>query len=119
MRPIIRRAAVLLLFTPILGFAVRDGLVTIEPEMAKRFGKLMSDEADKIEKPQVKIIADPEKANGVHAPEKVGTLIVPQKNLQFNEELAAKFKEEKGAPLAYLFLYHLSPVIDGKTSDAT
>src|SRR5262249_10571088 len=34
-----------------------------------------------------------------------------------SEELAAKFKETKGASLAYLFLYHLTPVINGSGAD--
>jgi hypothetical protein len=99
--------------------AIRDNLQPIEPELAKVFGKRLSEEADKIQKPQVKIASDSEKANGVHAPEKAGTLIVPQKDLIEGEELAAKFKEEKGAPLAYLFLYHLSPVINGTSADVS
>jgi hypothetical protein len=97
--------------------ALADGLMPIEPEQAKRFGKILSGEADKIEKPQIRISADPDKASGVHAPDKLGTLIIPQKDLKFNDELAAKFKEEKGASLAYLFLYHLTPVIEGGAAD--
>ena len=109
---------VVCLVLPVLA-AVVDGLEPIEPEMAHRFGKILSDEADKITKPQIKIVADPDKANGVHAPEKAGILVVPQKDLKESEELAEKFKTEKGASLAYLFLYHLTPVIDGQPVDAS
>lgn len=101
---------------PVLA-AVVDDLEPIEAEMAHRFGKLLSDEADKIAKPQIKIIADPDKANGVHAPKKAGMLVVPQKDLKESEELAEKFKTEKGASLAYLFLYNLVPVIDNQPVD--
>ena len=107
---------VVCLVLPVLA-AVIDGLEPIEPEMAHAFGKILSDEADKIDKPQIKITADPDKANGVHAPEKAGLLVVPQKDLKEGEELAEKFKTEKGASLAYLFLYHLVPVIDGQPVD--
>ena len=96
-----------------------DDLTPIEPELAKKFGKILADEADKFEKPQVKITADADKANGVHVPDKVGVLIVPQKDLKESEELAAKFKADKGASLAYLFMYHVLPVIDGKPVEAS
>ena len=97
--------------------AVPDDLSPIEPELAKKFGKLLADQAAKFEKPQVKVEADADKANGVHVPEKVGVIIVPQKDLKESEELAAKFKAEKGTPLAFLFLYNVTPVIDGKPVD--
>lgn len=109
---------VVCLVLPVLA-AVVDGLEPIEPDMAHRFGKILSDEADKITKPQIKITADPDKANGVHAPEKAGILVVPQKDLKESEELAEKFKTEKGASLAYLFLYNIVPVIDGQPVDAS
>lgn len=96
-----------------------DDLVPIEPEMARKFGKLLSDEAAKIEKPQVKVEADPEKAVGVHSPTKAGLLVVPQKDLIESAELDAKFDGERGAPIANLFLYHISPVVEGKPADAS
>ena len=99
--------------------ASSDGLTPIEPDMAKAFGKRLSEEAAKLEKPQIKIEADSEKANGVHAPDKMGIIVVPQKDLKESEELAAKFKTEKGASLAYLFMYHVVPVIDGKAVDVS
>ena len=104
------------LVLPVLA-AVVEGLEPLEPEFAHRFGKILSDEADKIAKPQIKVAADPDKANGLHVPHKVGVLVVPQKELKESEELAAKFKTEKGASLAYLFLYNLVPVIDGQPVD--
>ena len=99
--------------------AYNDGLVPIEPEMAKQVGKRLSEEAAKLEKPQIKIEADSDKANGLHSPGKAGVLIVPQKDLKESEELAAKFKVDKGASLAFLFMYHIVPVIEGKTLDAS
>jgi hypothetical protein len=109
---------VLCLVLPALA-AVVDGLEPIEADLAHRFGKMLADEADKITKPQIKIAADPDKAVGLHVPTKVGLLVVPQKDLKESEELAEKFKTEKGASLAYLFLYNLSPVIDGQPVDAS
>jgi hypothetical protein len=109
---------VVCLVLPVLA-AVVDGLEPIEAELAHRFGKLLSDEADKISKPQIKISADADKAVGLHVPQKVGILVVPQKELKESEELAEKFKSDKGASLAYLFLYNLVPVIDGQPVDAS
>jgi hypothetical protein len=97
--------------------STQEGLEPISQELAQRIGKQLSDEAAKIEKPQVKIEAQPEKSNGVHAPGKAGALVVPQKDLQPNQELADKFKTEKGASLAFLFLYNVTPVIGGKPVD--
>jgi hypothetical protein len=96
---------------------VSDELTAIEPEQAKMIGKRLSDEAAIIDKPQVKIDADPEKAVGLHAPKKAGMLIVPVKGLQETEDVGATFQSEAGGPLAYLFLYHIVPVIDGKKVD--
>jgi hypothetical protein len=108
----------LILVLPVVA-AFADGLQPIEPEMARQFGKMLADAADKFDKPQIKIAADPDKATGLHVPEKVGLLVVPQKDLKESEELAEKFKTDKGASLAYLFLYNLVPVIDGKPVDAS
>ena len=96
-----------------------ESLESIPEDDAQKFGAAMAKAASKIEDAQVKVEGDAKKANGVHVPETVGVLVVPQKDLVESEELAAKFKEEKGAPLAYLFAYHLVPVIDGNRVDAS
>jgi hypothetical protein len=119
MTTIVRSAVLIaLVSTPVVA-VLQDGPQAIEPAMAQAFGKKLADEAAKIQKPQVKVTADSEKANGVHMPHKAGTLVVPEKDLMEGAELAAKFKEEKGTPIAYLFLYHLSPVINGAPADAS
>jgi hypothetical protein len=96
-----------------------EGLTPIEAETAQRVAQQLITEAGKIEKPQVKIDGDPSKAVGLHAPDKAGLLLVPQKDLQESEQLAEKFKSDPGASLAYLFLYHITPVIDGKALDGS
>jgi hypothetical protein len=45
-------------------------------------------------------------------------MVVPQKDLNSGDELGAKFKSAKGASLAYLFMYHVLPVIDDKMVEA-
>ncbi len=110
--------AILILVLPSAN-AIADGLEPIGSEEAKQLAKRLCEEAAKVEKPQIKIEPDAEKANGLHSPGKVGLMIVPQKDLKEGEELAAKFKTDKGASLAFLFLYNLAPVIDGKTVDAS
>lgn len=96
-----------------------DDLQAIGKDDAQRFGKILSEAAAKLEKPQVKIDGDADKAVGLHAPEKLGMLLVPQKDLKESEELEEKFKADTGASLAYLFLYHLVPVIDGQPVDGS
>jgi hypothetical protein len=95
-----------------------EDLDRIPADMAQNIGAQLVEKAAELDKLQVKIEPDSQKANGVHVPKKIGALIVPQKDLTESEELAAKFKVEAGAPLALLFLYHIVPVIDGKALDA-
>jgi hypothetical protein len=60
----------------------------------------------------VKVEPDPGKANGVHKPEEVGVLIVPQKGLT-EDKLRDAAKAEAGAGVAFLFTYRLVPVVNG------
>lgn len=94
-------------------------LEAIPSELAQGIGKLLAAEASKLEKQPVAISADSDKANGLHVPEQAGVLIVPQKDLKETEELAAQFKAEKGAPLGYLFLYHVMPIVKGQPVDSS
>lgn len=87
---------------------------SIPSDLAQQLATKISEDASKIDKLKFKVDADAEKANGFHVPAKVGALIVPQKDLKESEELAAKFKMDPGASLAYLFVYHLTPLVDGK-----
>jgi hypothetical protein len=86
----------------------------IPQDLAQKLAVKISEDASKLEKLKFTVDADTEKANGFHVPGKVGALIVPQKGLKESEELAAKFKMDPGASLAYLFCYHMTPVVDGK-----
>jgi hypothetical protein len=101
----------LLLLPSILGAAEFEAIPT---ELAQNLAQRFSEEVGKIEKLKFKVEADQEKANGFHIPGKVGALIVPQKGLKESEELAAKFKMDPGATLAYLFLFHMAPVVEKK-----
>jgi len=104
----------------LLAFAAAHAVDVFEPleaGFAEEFGKRFVAVADQFEQPQIKIQADPRKANGVHVPDKVGVLVVPQKDLQESEELAAQFKTDKGAALGLLFMYHAVPVLDDKAVD--
>jgi len=103
------------LFIPLVANAAE--LVPIPTEDALGLGRKLVEQAAKIATPQITINAEVEKANGVHVQRKMGILVVPQKDLKESEELAAKFKTDSGASLAYLFLHHLVPVVDGKRID--
>lgn len=99
-------------FLPTMAAAVE--FEAINPELAQPLATKLSEDASKIEKLKFKVEGDSEKANGFHIPSKVGALIVPQKGLKESEELAAKFKMDPGASTAYLFMYHMVPVVEGK-----
>ena len=100
-------------------FLVAQDIRPVPEDQARSIGAKLVELADKIDKPQVKIESDASKANGIHVPDKLGILVIPQKDLKESDELAAKFKAERGAPLAYLFAYRVLPVIDGKRIDAS
>jgi hypothetical protein len=88
----------------------------IPDDFVRQLAPALVEQAGKFEA-KIKIDADLEKANGFHVPSKLGALIVPQKDLKESAELAAKFQTEPGAPLGYLFMFHLIPIADGKKID--
>jgi hypothetical protein len=96
-----------------------DDLEPIPPEIIAKVAKRLADDAAKFDNPQIKIEPDVDKANGLHKPQKAGLLVIPQEDLKEGEELAAKFKTERGAALALLFCYKIVPVIEGKPVDAS
>ena len=96
-----------------------DDLESLPLEAAQKYGALLAEQADKIEKPQVKVQANAEKANGVHVPEELGLLVVPQQDLEENEELVAKLNAESGTPLGYLFALRVVPIVNGERIDAS
>jgi hypothetical protein len=96
----------------------QEELEPIERETATKFASRLSELAGRIEKPQVNIDAEPDKAVGLHRPRRAGVLVVPQKDLKEenadNEATKAAVKSENGAPLGYLFLYRIVPVHEDK-----
>ena len=90
--------------------AAAEELESIGADAARRIAERLSEEAKKIQNPQVMIAPDFEKAQGVHRPGEAGVLIVPQKGLKEGEELDA-VKQESGAGLAFLFTYRIVPVV--------
>jgi len=93
-------------------------LERIPDDFVRQLTPALLEQAGKLDLGKIKVEADVEKANGVHLPKKLGALIVPQKDLKESAELAAKFQAEPGAPIGYLFMYHLLPIVDGKKIDA-
>lgn len=99
--------------------AIAVDLEPISGDLTKALGERLSELAGKIENPRIHVDADAEKANGVHLPDRLGVMVVPQKGLKESDELAAKFQTPTGAELAYLFCYHVVPVRDGQPIDAS
>lgn len=98
---------------------VAADLESIPADLARQLSTKLTEEAAKMTHPKVKIEGDAEKGSGFHVPKQLGALIVPQKGLKEGDELFAKFKTDTGASLAYLFVYHLVPVVEGKKVDAS
>jgi hypothetical protein len=97
--------------------SLQDKLDPIEPEKAREIGKKLAEAAAKIENPQVKIDPDADQAVGVHYPEKAGAILVPCKGVKEGNPDPA-VQTDPGAPLGYLFLYHITPSSNGKPADA-
>lgn len=97
--------------------AVAQDVEPVPQEMAQRLGEMLTKAAEKIEKPQVKIEADPSKSVAVAVQEvEGGVLLVPQKGL--DEENTPDMTVKNGVPLGLLFSSSpLVPVIDGKLVD--
>ncbi|MBI3837617.1 MAG: hypothetical protein HY288_06755 [Planctomycetia bacterium] len=94
--------------------AMAEDLEILDPQIAQAFAQALVEAADKIEKPQVKVEADSEKACGVHK-EQVGLILVPQKDIQPENEAVNK---DPGAPLAHLFMsVGYFPVVEDKPVD--
>ena len=94
--------------------AMAEDLEILDSQIAGAFAQALNDVAAKIEKPQVKIDADIDKACGVHK-EQTGLLLVPQKDITPENEAV---NSDPGAPLGHLFMStNFTPVIDGKPVD--
>ena len=59
------------------------------PQIAQAFAQVLTEAAEKIEKPQVKVEGDNEKACGVHK-EQTGMILVPQKDMSPENEAVNK-----------------------------
>jgi hypothetical protein len=95
--------------------AMAEDLEVLDPQIAQAFAQALVPAAEKIEKLQVKVEADTDKACGVHK-EQTGLILVPQKDIQPENDAVNK---DPGAPLAHLFMSPgFAPVIDGKPLDA-
>lgn len=96
--------------------AVAEDLEVLDPQICQAFAQALLPAAEKIEKPQVKIDADADKACGVHK-DQVGLILIPQKDIQPENDAV---NSDPGAPLGHLFMSTgYAPVIDGKPVDAS
>ena len=116
MKRMILSIAICVLAAP---FLHADDLDSISEDEAQKWGARLAALASKIEDPQIKIVGNADKANGVQGADELGFIIVPRKDLNEVDDLVPDFQSEFGAPLAYLFTYHAVPVVDGKPADAS
>ncbi len=115
MRTVVFGVVALAACTFTLASAVAADLEVLDPQIAQAFAQALTEAADKIEKPQVKVESDIEKSVGVHM-EQTGMIIVPQKDIKPENDAV---NSDPGAPLAHLFMSPgFAPVIDGKAVDA-
>src|SRR5262249_34085346 len=80
--------------------ASAEDLEQIDAQICEAFAQALVPAAEKIEKCQVKIEGDQEKACGVHK-EQVGLILVPHKQIGPDTEGIDK---DPGAPLGHLFM---------------
>jgi len=113
-----RVLAVVALFLLTPSAVLAQGLEPMSGEEAEKIAARLCELAKEIEEPQIKISPDLDQANGVHVPRELGLLVVPQKGLEESEELAAKFKTDLGAPVAYLFAYRVVPIVEDEAIES-
>lgn len=89
-------------------------LEAIPADELQGISQRLFEETGKLDSPVWRLDADLSKANGMHVPQKLGVLIIPPKDLKENDELEAKLNRPEGATLGFLYLYHLTPVVEGK-----
>ena len=96
---------------------VAQNVVSVPKETAQKLGKLMTQAAAEIEKPQVKIEGDPAKTVAVAVLDvEGGIFLVPQKGL--DEENLPDMTAKNGAPLGLFFSSsNLVPTANGKLID--
>jgi hypothetical protein len=96
--------------------AQAEDLETLDPQIAQAFAQFLTEQADGIENPQIKIEGDIEKACGVNR-EQTGLILVPQKDIA-PDAIADSVNSDPGGPIAHLFMsMGFAPVIDGKPLD--
>jgi hypothetical protein len=94
--------------------AMAEDLEILDGQIAQAFAQVLTQAAEKVEKVQVKVEADLEKACGVHR-EQTGVILVPSKDLSPENEAAGK---DPGAPVAHMFMSQgFNLVVDGKPVD--
>ena len=114
MRTVVLGVVALALCAWFAGSAIAEDLEILDPQIAQAFAQALVEAADKVEKPQVKVNADVEKACGVHL-DQVGLIIVPQKDMTPENE---GVNSDPGAPVGHLFMSDVFlPIIDGKAVD--
>jgi len=96
--------------------AQAEDLDTLDPQIAQAFAQFLTEVADKIENPQIKIEGDIEKSCGCNR-EQVGLILVPQKDLG-PEAIDDSVNSDPGGPIGHLFMsMGFTPVIDGEPLD--
>jgi hypothetical protein len=96
--------------------AVAEDLEILDPQISQAFAQFLNDEIAKVEKVQVKIEGDVEKATGVHR-EQTGLILVPQKDMKA-EDIPDAVNSDPGAPMGHLFMsMGFAPMVDGKPID--
>jgi hypothetical protein len=105
----------------VLGLAAVTATAVADPEpipqdLAVAIAKMLTEKADAQADAPIKLESDPEKATGLHKPEEAGLMVVPRKDLKV--ETVKGVEEANGMPTGYLFLYRITPVVDGKAMPA-
>jgi hypothetical protein len=99
--------------------AMAEDLEVLDSQIAQAFAQALTAVAEKVEKPQVKVEGDIEKACGVHK-EQTGLLLVPQKDVSPEGAQGDAVNSDPGAPLSHMFMSDgFTLVIDGKPVDVS
>ncbi len=96
--------------------AMAEDLEILDAQIAQAFAQVLTEAAEKLEKLQVKVEGDLEKACGVHR-EQTGVILVPNKEISPENE---GVKKDPGAPVAHMFMSQgFNLMVDGKPLDSS
>ena len=95
----------------LLGAVAMADVERIPLERAQQIAKLLQEQVAKVGDLQFKPDVDTEKPSGIHAENKYGAMVIPDRNL--GEDTFTKASKTEVTPIGHLWTRNLAPAVDG------